>query len=209
MSKFMNQEDRDQQINDLMLAIRRNTQGSKCIDIFGNLLNEVEDKEFIDTVIVDTHRFITEFSRLCKDVDNMKNLDYISRILTHEFILPHKYFRKSHKMAKVYLLMYDMLVKKYPHAVYDIEKGIALPNVNFLGDIHHKEEFTANDVVEVFRYFGDLSGLSVEQVKAKKELARMVILLYDYMPAIVKALIQTKRRGLNLDKNSTKFVNPI
>ena len=209
MSKFMNQEDRDQQINDLMLAIRRNTQGSKCIDIFGNLLNEVEDKEFIDTVIVDTHRFITEFSRLCKDVDNMKNLDYISRILTHEFILPHKYFRKSYNMAKVYLLMNDMLVKNYPHSVYDAEKGIVLSNTNFLGTIHHKEEFTANDVVEVFKYFGDLSGLSVEQVKEKKELARMVILLYDYMPAIVKALIQTKRRGLNLDKNSTKFVNPI
>ena len=57
----------------------------------------------------------------------------------------------------------------------------------------------------VFKYFGDLSGLSVEEVKNKKELARMVILLYNYMPAIVKALIQTKRRGLNLDKNSKMF----
>jgi uncharacterized protein with GYD domain len=33
----------------------------------------------------------------------------------------------------------------------------------------------------------------------------MVILLYNYTPAIVKALIQTKRRSLNLDKNSQKF----
>ena len=201
----MKPEDRDQQIKDLMISIRRNTQGSQCINIFEKLLNEVEDKEFVDTVIVDTHRFITEFSRLCKDVDNMKNLDYIARILTHEFILPHKYFRKSYNMAKVYLLMVDMLQKKYPHSVYDVEKGIVLSNTNFLGTIRHKEEFTANDVVAVYKYFGDLSGLSVEQVKERKELARMVILLYNYTPAIVKALIQTKRRSLNLDKNSQKF----
>jgi hypothetical protein len=108
-------------------------------------------------------------------------------------------------MAKVYLLMNDMLVKNYPHSVYEPEKGIVLSNTNFLGTIHHKEEFTANDVIAVFKYFGDLSGLSVEQVKEKKELARMVILLYNYMPAIVKALIQTKRRSLNLDKNSKMF----
>src|SRR5574344_645169 len=49
--------------NDLMLAIRRNTQGSKCIDVFENLLREIPDKNVVDTVIVDTHRFITEFSR--------------------------------------------------------------------------------------------------------------------------------------------------
>ena len=201
----MKPEERDQQIKDLMIAIRRNTQGSKCIDIFENLLNEVGDKEFVDTVIVDTHRFITEFSRLCKDLDNMKNLDYIARMLTHEFILPYKYFRKSHNMAKLYLLMNDMLIKNYPHSVYDVEKGIVLSNKNFLGDIYHKENFTANDVVTVYKYFGDLSGLSVEEVKEKKELARLIILLYNYMPAIVKALIRTKRRGLNLDKNSKMF----
>ena len=203
----MKPEERDQQIKDLMITIRRNTQGSKCIEIFENLLNEVEDKEFVDTVITDTHNFITEFMRLCKDVDNMKNLDYISRILTHEFILPQKYFRKSHNFAKVYLLMYDRLTNIYSHPVYDVEKGIILSNVNFLGDIHHKvaDDFTANDIVEIYKYFGDLSGLSVKEVKAKKKLTRMVILLYNYLPAIVKALIQTKRRSLDLDKNSKKF----
>ena len=39
MSKFMNQEERDQQIKDLMISIRRNTQGSNCITIFERLLN--------------------------------------------------------------------------------------------------------------------------------------------------------------------------
>ncbi len=205
MSKFMKEEDREQQINDLMLAIRRNTQGSKCIDVFENLLREIPDKNVVDTVIVDTHRFITEFSRLCKDVDNMKNLDYIARILTYDFIQPKRYFSKSRKNAQLYLMMSDMLTTKYTHPIFDVEKKIQLPNENFIGDIYHKEIFSANDIVEVFKYFGDLSGLSVEKVKEKMELARKVVLLYNYQPAIVKALIQTKRRGLNLDKNSKMF----
>lgn len=201
----MKEEDREQQINDLMLAIRRNTQGSKCIDVFENLLREIPDKNVVDTVIVDTHRFITEFSRLCKDVDNMKNLDYIARILTYDFIQPKRYFSKSRKNAQLYLMMSDMLTTKYTHPIFDVEKKIQLPNENFIGDIYHKEIFSANDIVEVFKYFGDLSGLSVEKVKEKMELARKVVLLYNYQPAIVKALIQTKRRGLNLDKNSKMF----
>ena len=34
-----------------------------------------------------------------------------------------------------------------------------------------------------------------------REEGRKVILLWNYDPAIVKAIIQTKRRALNLDKN--------
>jgi hypothetical protein len=101
--------------------------------------------------------------------------------------------------------MYDMLLNKYQHPVYTVEKKIMLPNENSLGNIYHKSEFTADDVVTLFKHFGDLSGLSVEEVKEKKELARMVVLLYNYIPAIVKALIQTKRRSLKLDKNSKMF----
>ena len=206
MSKFMKQEiqNQDQQIKDLMITIRRNTQCSKCIDNFENLLNEVEDKEFVDTVIIDVNRFITEFSRLCKEVDNMKNLDYIARVLTYDFIQPYKYFRKSHKMTELYLLMNDMLQKNYQHAVYDIDKHIVLPNNNFLGNIYHKETFTNDNVAMVAEHFG-ITGLSAKQVKERKEVARKVILLYNYLPAIVKALVQTKRRKLNLDKNSKMF----
>ena len=205
MSKFMkNQEIQDQQIKDLMITIRRNTQCSNCIENFENLLHEVEDKEFIDTVIVDMNKFITEFSRLCKEVDNMKNLDYIARVLTYDFIMPHKYFYKSRNMAEMYLLMNDMLKKNYQHSIYEIDKQIVLPNNNFLGNINHKETFTDDDVAKVAEHFG-IMGLNAKQVKTRKETARKVILLYNYLPAIVKALLQTKRRKLNLDKNSKMF----
>ena len=205
MSKFMKEEEREQQINDLMLSIRRNTQGSKCIDVFENLLREITDKNVVDTVIIDMHRFITEFSRLCKDVDNMKNLDFIAKILTYDFIQPKRFFSKSRKNAQMYLMMSDILTTKYTHPIFDVDKKIQLPNENYLGDIYHKDNFSENDIITIFRYFGDLSGMTVEDVKSKMELARLVVLLYNYQPAIVKALIQTKRRRLNLDKNSKKF----
>lgn len=205
MSKFMYDSHRDMAIEELMLAIRRNTQGSKCIEVFETLLKELPDKNVVDTAVVDTHRFVSEFSRLVKDVDNMKNLDFKSKILTDEFIQPARYFFNSRNIAKLYLLMSDILADKYKYIVCDIEKKVTLPGRNRLGDIYHKENYTAQDVVNVTRFFGDLSNLTAEEVKEKYELARKVVLLYNYMPAIVKAFIQTKRRNLDLDKNSTKF----
>lgn len=205
MSKFMKNVDRDQAIKELMISIRRNTQGSKCIDVYEDLLKQIQDKEMVDTAIVDMHRFVGEFSRLCRDVDNMKSIDFISKMLTVEFFQPGRYFYNSQKRAKLYLLMGDILEDKYKHIVCDIEKKISLPNKNRLGDIYHKHNYTAQDVVNVAKYFGDLSDLTIDEVKEKYELARVVVLLYNYMPAVVKALFQTKRRSLNLDQNSKKF----
>lgn len=201
----MNQEKRDQRIQDLMVAIRRHTQPAPCIDVFERLLKEIPDKEVVDTVLTEMHNFSGDFLRLGRDVDNMVNLDFKARILTREFIKPETFFKESRKIAQKYLLMSDVLTDKYYHQIYENEKKIMLPNVNCLGDIYHKKEFTPGETVEIARYFGDLSGLTVEEVKEKYELARKVILLYNYLPAIVKAFIQTKRRGFNLDRNSTKF----
>lgn len=201
----MKQEDRDQAIRDLMVSIRRNTEGSKCIDVYENLLKEIPDMNVVDTAIVDMNRYAGEFSRLCRDIDNMKGIDFISKMLTDEFIQPARYFSEFHKIAKLYLLMSDILEDKYKYIVYDIEKKIMLSNKNRLGEIHHKENYTANDVVNVSKFFGDLSELTIEEVKEKYELARRVVLLYNYTPAIVKAFLQTKRRSLNLDQNSQKF----
>ena len=201
----MKQEDRDKLIKELMVSVRRNTEGSKCIDIFEDLLKTIPDKDVVDNVIVDTHRFVGEFSRLCGDIDNMKNIDFISKMLTDEFIQPHRYFTESAKLAKTYLLMSDILSDKYKYIVCDIDKKVMLSNKNRLGDLHHKTDYTANDVVNISKFFGNLSNLSADEVKERYELARKVILLFNYMPAIVKAFIQTKRRSLDLDRNSTKF----
>ena len=99
----------------------------------------------------------------------------------------------------------DILADKYKYIVVDIDKKVTLSNKNRLGEIHHKENYTTNDVVNITKFFGDLSNLTIEEVKEKYELARRVVLLYNYTPAIVKAFVQTKRRSLDLDRNSTKF----
>lgn len=201
----MNQENRDQVIKELMVSIHRNTQGSKCIDVFEILLNEISDKNVVDNVLVDTHRFVSEFSRLCRDIDNMKNIDFISKMLTDEFIQPDRYFTESRKLARLYLLMSDILEDRYKYIVQDIEKKVMLSGKNRLGQLYHKEKYDAIDLLKVSKYFGNLSDLSADEVREKYELARQVVLLYNYMPAIVKAFLQTKRRSLDLDKNSTKF----
>jgi len=205
MSKFMKQEDRDQAIKELMISIHRNTEGSKCIDVYENLLKEIPDKDVVDAAIVDMWRFAGEFSRLCRDIDNMKGIDFISKMLTDDFIQPARYFAESYKVTKLYLLMSDILADKYKYIVCDIDKKIMLSNKNRLGELRHKENYTANDVVNVSKFFGNLSDLTIDDVKEKYELARRVVLLYNYTPAIVKAFFQTKRRSLNLDQNSKKF----
>ena len=45
----------------------------------------------------------------------------------------------------------------------------------------------------------------IKDLENVKELARKEMLLWNYIPAIVKAVIQTKRRSLNMDTNSKKF----
>lgn len=201
----MNDADRDQAIKELMVSIHRNTEGSKCIDVFENLLYEISDKTVVDNAMADMHKFISDFSRLCQDIDNMKNVDFISKMLTDEFIHPARYFYNSKRNAENYLLMSDILCDMYRHPIYEVEKKITLSNKNRLGEIRHKESYTTQEVLTVTKYFGNLSDLSVDEVKEKYELARRVVLLYNYMPAVVKAFIQTKRRSFNLDKNSTKF----
>lgn len=201
----MKQESRDQAIKELMVSIRRSTEGSKCIDVYENLLTEISDKNVVDDAIADMNRFAGEFSRLCKDIDNMKNIDFISKMLTDEFIQPSRFFSSSLKNAKLYLLMSDILCEIYKYPVYEIEKKITLSNKNRLGFISHKENYSTQDVITVTKHFGDLSSLPVDKVKEMYELARRIVLLYNYMPAVVKAFIQTKRRSLDLDKNSTRF----
>ena len=44
-----------------------------------------------------------------------------------------------------------------------------------------------------------------DDIRNIHECARKVVLMWNYLPVIVKAFIQTKRRTLNLDKNSKKF----
>ena len=167
----MNTEKRNQILKELMVSIRKNTQKSRCIDVFEDLLNNIDDKNVVDIVITDMTVFVSE----------------------------------SKEIAKLYLDLSEILLGKYTHFPYVPEKQVMLSNSNCLGNLQYKETYTLDDILKVSNYFGDLTDLSVDDFKKKYELARKVILLYNYLPAVVKAFIQTKRRSFNLDRNSTKF----
>ena len=60
------------------------------------------------------------------------------------------------------------------------------------------------------RFIGYLSHAADEEearayIEMIRERCRKVVLMWNYLPAIVKAIIQTKRRSLGLDANSKKF----
>ena len=189
---------REDQINELMTFVHKNTEGSRCIEVYEGLLREIESDYVVEAAISNMNRFIGDFSRLCKDIDNMKGIEFIAKMLTYEFIQPERYFGESKKIAKQYLLLSDILVEKY-----NIGKRIEISNKNRVGNIYHRaytqEEF--DNMTNIF----NLDKFDENQLSDLFELTRKIVLLYNYMPAIVKAFIQTKRRSLGLDQNSTKF----
>lgn len=197
MSKFMNEEKRNEAINALMTNIIRNTQPSNCINVFENLINEIEDKDFVDTVIIDCNKFIEIFSKICSEVDIMQYKEIIANILTKEFIKPEKCFVKSRLIASKYYEISRLLNNHYG---FELEKSnikkISLPNINFLGDIITWKNFLKKD---------EYANMQYEDALKLYDTCRKIVLMYNYLPAIVKAFIQTKRRSLNMDTNSKKF----
>ena len=45
----------------------------------------------------------------------------------------------------------------------------------------------------------------IQRLEWLKETARKEMLVWNYIPAIIKAVMQTKRRSLDMDTNSKKF----
>lgn len=197
MSKFMNEEKRNEAINALMTNIIRNTQPSNCINVFENLINEIEDKDFVDAVIIDCNKFIEIFSKICSEVDIMQYKEIIANILTKEFIKPEKCFVKSRLIASKYYEISRLLNNHYG---FELEKSnikkISIPNINFLGDIITWKNFLKKD---------EYANMQYEDALKLYDTCRKIVLMYNYLPAIVKAFIQTKRRSLNMDTNSKKF----
>lgn len=63
--------------------------------------------------------------------------------------------------------------------------------------VRGKDEKKVDEILTEFHVTGDNPD--------KREECRKIVLCWQYMPAIVKAIIQTKRRSLKLDQNSKKF----
>lgn len=127
----------------------------------------------------------------------MQYKEIIANILTKEFIKPEKCFVKSRLIASKYYEISRLLNNHYG---FELEKSnikkISLPNINFLGDIITWKNFLKKD---------EYANMQYEDALKLYDTCRKIVLMYNYLPAIVKAFIQTKRRSLNMDTNSKKF----
>lgn len=180
-------------LDEMMVAIKRNVKPSKCIENFEGLLREIKDERITNVFIKDMYSFLSDLFNLFHEVDKLSSKEIKAKMLTKEFIKPETYFKDSKKLAdKImrYRAAYEFLNKSFTAFTRTTNKTPV--------NIKYKE------AVELVN---DKTWAKTED--EIKELARKVMLLYNHIPAIYKALIQTKRRKLGLDCNSKKFKEQI
>lgn len=184
----------NQTLSELMVAIRRNTKPSKCIDAYENLITEIDRPEITDIFVSEMSGFLSKLFELFHEVDKLDNLKLKARILTKDFIRPDSYFKSCKHIA-------NQIMKMRAAIEYTESKYFTLYTKNTERHmIFGITDETAPKIIEIGHIFWP--NLNNEEIK---EVARKTMLLYHYIPAIYKALIQTKRRGLGLDCNSSKF----
>ena len=206
-------------VSEMMAVIRKNTQHSSCIDIYEKLLKEIENEEVVRTSVSDMNRFIEECMLLFKEIDKMDNNRFKPNMLTNDFICPERFFKSSLKMTNQYLYLNAALNYRFTDNDYNNVIKYSISNKNRLGDVWKKQYFdkkseksvySSNEVEKSDEYYKK-NDIFVNKILSKfnvtedspeiREECRKIILLWNYHPAIVKAIIQTKRRALNLDKN--------
>ena len=206
-------------VSEMMAVIRKNTQHSSCIDIYEKLLKEIENEEVVRTAVSDMNRFIEECMLLFKEIDKMDNNRFKSKMLTDDFICPERFFKSSLKMTNQYLYLNAALNYRFTDNDYNNVVKYSISNKNRLGDVWKKQYFdkkseksvySSNEVEKSDEYYKK-NDILVNKILSKfnvtedspeiREECRKGSLWWNYHPAIVKAIIQTKRRALNLDKN--------
>lgn len=189
---------KEQQIYDLMVVIRKNTQPSEGINVFENLMKEISDEPMFDVVLSDMNKFIEHFMLLVKEIDKMSDVKLKSKILTYDFIFPQQYFKRS--FSEVGRVLSKLKTLNY---VFKEERQFNMGKRNLLGNVPK-----ARKLYEPWKNIVNEPNILSNEIKEQwYEIIRKEILIWNYMPAIVKAMIMTKRRSLGLDSNSKRFAN--
>ena len=201
-------------LKELMVVIRRNSQESPCITNFENLLHEIDSPVFINTVVNSMFDFLTEVFELFGAVDKVPQKKFKSKMLTTEFIDPLRFFGRVKQMADKDMdvrAAIELYQKKTSGATLDtnrkpvrlsIEEAEHIINKNFVfvGSEEDKLRYVTRTWKEI-----NVNGLPEMRCEYLKELARKEMLVWNYIPAIIKAVLQTKRRSLDMDNNSKRF----
>ena len=222
-------------LNELMVSIRRNAKNSACIENFENLLREIDNPEFVNVTVNSMTNFLSEWFELLRSVRCVQEKKFRSKMLTTQFIEPMRFFNRVKKMAdeqmKIRAIIEDIEIyrnaneywKTNPHDVSSLRRSSVTVDtnrkrINVTNDEiekYIKENATYELTEEQTGCYGiivDVSNLSADDFERLlpgrnelKELARKEMLVWNYIPGVIKAIIQTKRREMNMDNNSKKF----
>lgn len=222
-------------LNELMVSIRRNAKNSACIENFENLLREIDNPEFVNVTVNSMTNFLSEWFELLRSVRCVQEKKFRSKMLTTQFIEPMRFFNRVKKMAdeqmKIRSIIEDIEIyrnvndywKRNPHDVSLLRRssvtvGTNRKRINVTNEEiekYIKENATYKLTEEQTGCYGiivDVSNLSADDFERLlpgrnelKELARKEMLVWNYIPGVIKAIIQTKRREMDMDNNSKKF----
>ena len=235
MSKLKKKIINETGLNELMVSIRRNVKNSACIENFENLLREIDNPEFVNVTVNSMTNFLSEWFELLRSVRCVQEKKFRSKMLTTQFIEPMRFFNRVKKMAdeqmKIRSIIEDIEIyrntnaywKRSPNYVSSLRRssvtvGTNRKRINVTNEEiekYIKENATYELTEEQTGCYGiivDVSNLSADDFERLlpgrnelKELARKEMLVWNYIPGVIKAIIQTKRREMNMDNNSKKF----
>ena len=235
MSKLKKKIINETGLNELMVSIRRNAKNSACIENFENLLREIDNPEFVNVTVNSMTNFLSEWFELLRSVRCVQEKKFRSKMLTTQFIEPMRFFNRVKKMAdeqmKIRSIIEDIEIyrntnaywKRSPHYISSLRRSSVTVDTNRKRinvtneeiEKYIKENATYELTEEQTGCYGiivDVSNLSADDFERLlpgrnelKELARKEMLVWNYIPGVIKAIIQTKRREMNMDNNSKKF----
>ena len=202
-----------QALDELMVVIRRNTQHSACIDNFEKLLYEIDDPIFVNTVVSSMYNLLTEVFELFYVIDRIPQKKFKAKMLTTQFIEPMRFFSRVKNLANSSMKIraaIELLEQKYTDVTVDTDRNPMRISIEDAEKIINKVIDTGSNYVnwktinKLF-YTVDHTNEYIQRLEGIKETARKEMLVWNYIPAIIKAVIQTKRRSLDMDNNSKKF----
>ena len=202
-----------QALDDLMVVIRRNTQHSACIDNFEKLLYEIDDPIFVNTVVSSMYNLLTEVFELFYAIGRVPQKKFKAKMLTTQFVEPMRFFSRVKNLANSSMKIraaIEFLEKNYTYLTVATDRNPIRLSIEDAEKIINKaidpdSNYVNWETINRIFYNVDHTNEYIKLFERLKEKARKEMLVWNYIPAIIKAVIQTKRRSLDMDTNSKKF----
>ena len=200
-------------LDELMVVIRRNTQHSACIDNFEKLLYEIDDPIFVNAVVSSMYNLLTEVFELFYAINRVPQKKFKAKMLTIQFVEPMRFFSRVKNLANSSMKIraaIEFLEKNYTYLTVDTDRNPIRLSIEDAEKIINKaidpdSNYVNWETINRIFYNVDHTNEYIKLFERLKEKARKEMLVWNYIPAIIKAVMQTKRRSLNMDTNSKKF----